>query len=476
MSLLRPYQVDLIDRVRASYAAGKAAPLLQLATGAGKTVIAAHVMKRASERGKRTAFLVHRVELIAQTARTLRDFDIPHGVIHPAYAPVAHRLQVASVQTLVRRLDRHPRFDFIVVDECHHALAATWQSILAAYPDAYLLGLTATPSRLDGQGLGVDYGGLFDDLIVGPTMHELTLAGYLAKTKVFVSPHHLDLSRLSVRAGDYAAEQVDRVMRTDAVVGDAVEHYRRHLAGKRAIAFCISVGAADMTAQRFVAEGVAARRIDGRMRRDERAALVRDFTEGRVKVLTSCDLISEGFDVPACDGALLLRPTLSEALYLQQVGRALRPAPGKEYAVILDHVGNVARHGLPSMEREWSLAGRIRRGPNDVPDHLTCASCYAVLQRADLVDGCCPECEALVPIPGLSSASGANGDGDRQRELDTVDGELIELTPEQMETLRRQRRDEVRAARSREELLDIARRRGYNRRWVDHVLRSREAR
>jgi superfamily II DNA or RNA helicase len=189
------------------------------------------------------------------------------------------------------------------------------------------------------------------------------------------------------------------------------------------------------------------------------------FSSGRYQIITSCELISEGFDVPACDGCLLLRPTMSESLYLQQVGRALRPSPGKQFAVILDHVGNVARHGLPDDERVWTLEGRVR---GDSVEIVECPQCYAVLPRGIRI---CPECECSLGMEDRDSRSGSQRESLRQ-----VDGELIELTPQMIEAQREARRNQVRSARTREELMQLARERGYNPRWVDHVLRSRNAR
>lgn len=465
---LRAYQSALVDRVRASYQSGRGAPILQLPTGAGKTVIAAYIMGAAGERGTTTVFLVHRVELIRQTSATLTEAGIPHGIIHPQFPQTHQRLQVASVQTLVRRLRRFPSFDFIVIDEAHHSPAGTWRKIIEHYGDAHLLGLTATPARLDGKGLGIEHGGFYDDLICGPSMRELIDGGYLAKPKIYASPRHLDFSALRIRAGDFAVDDADRMMSNREIVGDAVAHYHRHLMGKRALAFCVSIHHAEMVTAQFNASGIHARRIDGTMTPHERAALVQAFVANRVNVLTSCELISEGFDVPACDGALLLRPTQSETLYLQQIGRALRASPGKTHAIILDHVGNAGRHGLPDEDREWTLAGRTRRNAA-VPTTKQCPQCFAVLPIA--VEEC-PDCEHS--FADAAEAERRAAAAARARELEYRDGELVEVTEEMRERISRARADEVRRAHSREELLVIARQRGYHHGWVDHVMRARQ--
>lgn len=459
---LRDYQIDMIERVRACYREGAGAPLLQLPTGAGKTVTAGYMMASALDKGRSTLFLVHRVELIRQTSETLTAAGVPHGVIHPDYPSTRHRLQVASVQTVARRLHRVAAPDLIVIDEAHHTVATTWARIVNHFGNALLLGLTATPCRLDGRGLGTLAGGFFDRLVTGPSMSELIHGGFLAKPRIFASNEHLNLSSLRTRAGDYEREAASEMMGSAAIVGDAVAHYRAHLSGKRAIAFCTSVANADRYSRAFNDAGIPSSVIDGTMSTIERGRLIRDFTAGTIKVLTSCDLISEGFDVPACDGALLLRPTKSESLYLQQVGRALRVAPGKDSAVILDHAGCVKMHGLPQDNREWTLDGRVPREASEAT--VRCPTCFAMLPRGTQV---CPECETV-----LADEEANGGDGTtRNRDREVVDGNLIELTPELMEEIRRRRRMEVHNANSREDFERIAAERGYRRGWVHIQMR-----
>jgi superfamily II DNA or RNA helicase len=463
---LRPYQTALIEDVRHSFRSGKRSPLLQLPTGGGKTVLTAFILASSAHRGRSAAFLVHRKELIAQTSKTLHLAGVPHGVIHPDWPTTRHLIQVASVQTLVRRLHRHRKFDTIVIDEAHHSVAGTWRKILDHYGNAALLGLTATPARLDGKGLGIQAGGVFDDLVIGPSMMELIEGGFLARPKVFASERHLDLSGIHTRAGDFAADEVAEVMNRREIVGDAVAHYEQHLPGKRAIAFCASVEHAANVAATFNARGIPARRLDGTLSSYERSAAVEGFAAGEIKVLTSCELISEGFDVPGCDGALLLRPTQSESLYLQMVGRALRPAPGKPFAVILDHVGNVARHGLPQEAREWTLDGRRRR--ESPPETKQCPGCFAVLPSYVTT---CPECEHSFG----EDAERRRAEAARSRELESVNGNLIELTPEMIAAAAaaKARRMQVGMARTREQLEAIARERGYRMGWVDRMLAAR---
>jgi DNA repair protein RadD len=461
---LRPYQIEAVNKVRAEFRDGAAGVLLQMPTGAGKTIVASGIVGSAYERGTRTLFLVHRAELLRQTTEKFTAFRIPHATLAAGMRRVpGDQIVVASVQTAARRIERMPPFDFIVIDEAHHALAQTWREILDANPRARLLGLSATPSRLDGRGLGEHVGGYFDRMVVGPSVQQLIDDGALAPPRVFASAQRVDVSRVRSRGGEFATDQLAAVMSERRLIGDAIDHYSRICPGKRAIAFCVNIAHAEDITAAFRAAGWPAARIDGGMGPDERARLVAAFSSGTVKILVSVDLISEGFDVPGCDAALLLRPTHSEGLFLQQVGRALRPAPGKACAYILDHAENTERHGLPQEDRVWSLDGRRPRDGG--PDVKRCPSCFAMLPRMMMQ---CPECEHTFALSTDDEGNAGRGGG-----VEQVEGELIELTPAMIEERRRSRNAEVARAETRADLERIARERGYRRGWVDHVLRAR---
>jgi DNA repair protein RadD len=467
---LRPYQQQGVEALRASYRAGHRAPLYTLPTGGGKTMVFSYITRNAVQHGSRVCILVLRAELLRQSSRTLARWGVPHGVIAAGQVMSAHKVQVASVQTIVRRLERVDPPDLLIVDEAHHTAAGSWQKIIAAFPRARLLGVTATPGRLDGRGLGVHCGGYYDDLIIGPSIRELISGGYLVRPKVYGSMRHLDLSRVHMRGGDYAQNELAAAVNNSTIIGDAVEHYARICPGVPAIAFCASIEHARQVTERFTAAGWRAKRIDGEMRDDQRFAIVSALAEGDLDVMTSVDLVSEGFDVPACGAAILMRPTKSMTLYLQQIGRALRPAPGKECAYILDHAGNTARHGMPQEDRQWTLDGAGHREPG--PGIKTCPGCYAILE---INVETCPECEHyFADAVAMNRIGGANGHDIAGRGMpDEVAGTLVELTPQMMAQHREEARHEVARAQSREELLRIARQRGYNVRWVDHVMRAR---
>ena len=400
---LRPYQSDGIAAITASLARGQR-PLYVLPTGGGKTVAFVHLARNYPGR---VCILMHRGELIEQTSRALG--DTPHGIIQAGRAPRPHaRIQIASVQTLVNRLAAYS-FDLIIVDEAHHTTAKSYRSIIAAYSHAALLGVTATPCRTDGTGLS-DAG--FDSLILGPSVAELTAQGYLTPAQVYAPHGGVDTSKLHSKYGDYVKKELSELMSKPSITGDAIAHYRRFADGQPAIAFCVSVERAEATAEMFRAQGYSAASIDGKKTPIERRQLIRALAAGTLNVLTSCDLISEGVDVPVVSCGIMLRPTQSLALWLQQIGRCLRPAPGKTHAVILDHVGNSLRHGMPESVREWSLYGapvcRVQRDADDAPARC-CLQCYRTHEPRPV----CPFCGFVYPA--------------RPREIAEVSGELALL-------------------------------------------------
>jgi DNA repair protein RadD len=456
MSLtLRPYQHRAIHDLRLAIRAGARAPLLALPTGGGKTVIMADILRSIAARGRSAMVLVHRRELIAQTSAKLSLADVPHGIIAAGTAAADAPIQVASVQTLARRLERiSAQPDLIVVDEAHHAIAGTWGRTLSHWPDALRLGVTATPVRRDGRGLRE----VFDQLVLGPSTAELIGSGFLCPARIYAPAPVADLSRLRRRAGDFAPDQAADAMDRPTVTGDAIEHYRRLASGQRAIVFCCNVNHAEHVAAAFNHAAIPAATLLGSTDPVRRDVAVASFAAGDLQVLVTVDVVSEGFDIPAAGCAILLRPTQSLGLYLQQVGRVLRPAPSKQAAIVLDHVGNVHRHGFPDDPREWSLDDRLRRsgsaGPA-APTVRTCEQCFAAFAPAPI----CPVCGAdCAPQP--------------RRQLKQVDGELRELKREAV----RQRVAERRRAQTLPELLAIARARGYSPGWAHRVHAARQQR
>lgn len=458
---LRDYQHYGIDEIRAQIRGGHTRILYTLPTGGGKTVIFSYITEGAARKGKRVLILVHRRELIFQTSESLFELGVEHGIIAPKHHQTVDAVQVASVQTLARRVDKgaSPRFDLIIVDEAHHATAgSTWGKVLESAPGAVVLGVTATPERLDGKGLGVDADGFFDVLIQGPSMQWLVDQGYLSEPLVYAPPVTADLSGLHTRAGEFMREEVESVMDTSVVTGDAVTHYRRLIDGAPAIGFCASIRHANHVADHFKREGIRAAALSGKTHHAERKQMLRDLGRCELQMLASCDVISEGTDVPIVAGALLLRPTKSQALYLQQVGRALRIYPGKKHAVILDHAGNAFRHGHPIAEREWSLEGRKKSGNGG-------ESVTAVKQ--------CPNCYAVhIPAPKCPSCGHKYEESTARADPEQVDGDL-ELVDK--EKLRQMRKREEWMAQTMEEFVELGKSRGYKnpRGWAYHRMKHK---
>jgi superfamily II DNA or RNA helicase len=447
---LRPYQLAGADQIRAAFASGKRAPLYVLPTGGGKTVLFSYIAHGAAAKGNRVLTLSHRIELVDQISAALTDADTPHGFIASGYPTALEQTMVASVQTLLKRLKDAPEPQLIIVDEAHHSRAATWTQILTYWPRARLLGVTATPVRTSGEGLGT----LFDALIVGPSTAELIAGGFLAPPRVFV-PATVDTSGLHSRAGEFVTAESDALMNKPAITGSALAEYVKYADRAPAMIFCVSVEHAKAVARQFREAGHAAMSLDGGTDREVRRGVVADFRAGRIRVLASCDLFSEGFDLPGVHAGILLRPTQSLGLFLQQVGRILRPAPGKTHALILDHVGNTQRFGLPNEPREWSLEG-VEKKKNAAAPVKVCPSCFCAMPSRSSE---CPECGfEFPPAP---------------REVPERDGELEELTPERM-AARRERREQGRAD-TLEALQEIGRRKGHKPGWAQHVWNARQA-
>jgi superfamily II DNA or RNA helicase len=384
---LRPYQTNAFNEIAGALNDGDRV-VYQLPTGGGKTVIFCALIEPVVRAGLRVLVLVHRDEIMQQVAEALRDLGIPHGIVAPGYPVTEDLVQVASVMSLVRRLEwlRRNQPQFIVIDETHHVAARTWTRIVRAVEDANILGVTATPRRLDGKPLD-DF---FDRLIVGPSIAKLIDGGHLSPVTVFTPPRSPDLTRVRIRAGDYAVDELSAVMSKGIIVDTAVTEYERLCAGVPTIAFCVDIAHSKLVAAAFRRAGYRAEHVDGETPQRERRALIAALDNGEVDILSNCGLISEGLDVPGVEAAILLRPTRSLALYLQMIGRALRP--GKDLAYILDHAGNVYRHGLPTARRRWNLRGKQRPdgaaeglircpecGAMNAPDAEVCEHCGAQL-------------------------------------------------------------------------------------------------
>ena len=393
MLTLRPYQEKMINDARDNLRQWQRI-LLQAPTGAGKTAITVFMMSRAAEQGKRAMFIVHQNELLTQTSRALWKQKLEHGMIASGKTLSQLPVQVASVQTLVNRLHLVKKPDLIIIDESHRAAADTYKKVLSAWPDAKVIGLTATPQRTDGKGLG----DLFSAIVTGPTIRQLIAAGYLCDYEIYAPKIEFDLSGVKTTAGDYNKGQLEQVLDRPTITGDAVKHYKQLASGKRCVVMCATIKHANHVCERYQDAGVPAACIDGGMTNAAREAVLAKFAAGEILVICNVQLLIEGVDIPSIEVVQWLRPTQSLIVFMQGNGRGLRPAPGKEKLLILDHVENWKRHGLPCADREWSLEGKEKRKgkkKHDEPDVdiQQCKKCFAVFKPGP---DACPHCGAPI--------------------------------------------------------------------------------
>ena len=392
---LRPYQVRAVDDLRELIRRGRRRVLLQAGTGAGKTVIAAEIIKSADDRQSHSLFLAHRRELVFQCSRKLRDFNVPHGIIMAGEQPLARYCQVASIQTLWSRFRRFgrshlPQADLLVFDECHRSLAPTYEKLVEQYPDALLIGLTATPARGDGRGLG----DVYEDMVQCPPIPVLQEQEFLVGTRYF-APTIPDLEGLTVRAGDYVESELEERMDKPVLVGDIVEHWGRLGSDRKTVVFATSVKHSIHLCNQFREAGVRCEHIDGSTPTGERDTILADLSRGEVQVVTNCMVLTEGWDQPDVSCAALARPTKSLVLYLQMVGRILRAYPGKKDALIIDHAGTIHQHGFVEEFTDWTLEPdtvqqnpiQAKRQEHDVKP-ITCTNCFATYVGRPV----CPEC------------------------------------------------------------------------------------
>lgn len=430
---LRRYQQNAVDGVFERWARAVLRVLLVLPTGGGKTVIAAVLILMLLKQGKRVIFFAHRRELIKQTFAKLVRLGIPPeliGIVMAGAAGDSGRLfssppescsddelwsiyarrrpqapvKVASIDTF--RNCARPEADVIIVDEAHRALAKSYVDVQQAYPGAWHLGLTATPFRADGKGLGDAY----DDLVVAATFAELVDEGFLVAPSCWGSKVKADLKGVQRSKGDYNADQLGKAMNRAELIGDIVDHYVRRGNDAAAFAFAVNVEHSKALAARFSAAGIAARHVDGNTETSERDDAVAALRDGRVRVLCNCNVFTEGTDVPQVKTIILARPTLSEGLYLQQAGRGARPHPGSPPFVILDHAGCVTEFGAPQMPREYTLEGRKKRDKATIslPPQKECPTCYALVPSSQRS---CP-CGYVWPIAEQGKETPKEKDGE----------------------------------------------------------------
>ncbi len=447
--------------------------LFVMPTASGKTTVFCYIAEQVAARGKRVLILVHRRELFHQCSNHLWEMGVQHGLIAAGKSRSILPVQIASVDTLRRRLDMTKEPDLIISDEAHHDVCNTRKMIYRQFPNSYLIGVTATPERLDGKGLGVKYGGFYDVLVLGPYIDEL-IDKYkkIPPFKYFAPPCGFDSSLLHKRAGDVAIEEAELMVDKRVLIGNTIQHYVKHTNGVPFIAFGVTVKHARNIADMFNGAGILTESIDGTMATGQRDRIIKNHTEGRTIGLTSCDLISEGTDIPRVGCSILMRPTLSLSLFLQACGRACRLYPGKEFTYIHDHANLIDTFGPPWARRAWTLEGKSEKKRKEADEVeqvfkvVRCTKCYAVFPVRLLK---CPECGALRDIKDT-------------RKIKTVDGELQLVNPDSSEVQKiihewdkdYGRKQMIWNAKTIEEMKMVAKVLGHNERWAYAVMSGRE--
>lgn len=467
MPELRPYQIEVIQRCRDAFASGIRRILLVAPTGAGKTVLSAEMVRTAQEKNRRVLFLVHRRELLGQAANKLHAIGIDAGTIAAGFEPrPSQTVQVASISTLHARAMRSARMqlppaDLVVVDEAHHSAAKTWRDIVNSYPDAALVGLTATPCRGDGRGLG----SIFETMVECPGVSDLVKLGYLTGTRVY-APGAPDLSGVKITAGDYNEKALALVMNQDELVGDVVLHWQRHAEGRKTLVYAVDVAHSMHIRDEFCQAGIAAGHIDGTTPAEERDSILSQLRRGSLDVVSNCQVLTEGFDCPDVGCVILARPTKSFGMYRQIVGRGLRPSPEKpdNLCIVIDHSGATLEHGFVDEPVEWSLKEDTKAASKTVAS-------ATVAKVRKLVD--CPECGS-VRWQGRPCSCGWRpvGYGEGQP---FMDGDLIELDRAGNPRKPASAGDKWEPESFYKQLLGYSRERGFADGWAAHKYREKFA-
>lgn len=478
--ILRPYQESSAGDIRGAFLQGIRSVLLVSPTSSGKTVTFSYIARGAVGRGNRVLTLAHRDTLIKQASGKLSDYGVNHGIIMAGHTPTPHApVQVGSVQTMIRRIHKiNYDFQLIIIDEAHLSAAKSYLDIIDAFPRARILGVTGSPCRLDGRGLGSAAGGRFDHMIESVTIRELIDDAYAVQPIVYAPLNRLDLSAVGKKGNDYDSDQLSRVMNTRVITGNAIDHYREHAKHLPAVTWCVDVEHARQTAAEFNAAGIKSTMLYGNSTTDERNDALRRLADGSIYNITFCQLLVEGVDCPAISCIIGLRPTYSLSGFLQTMGRMGRPmyasgfdletregrfaamdaGPKGRKGIFLDHAGLTFRHGFADEIREWSLLGVPKKAKKDeaLIAIRQCPICMIVFPPAPN----CPRCGHVFEV--------------QSRELKREDGKLEELTPEMLANIKRHKKFEVAKAETREELEIIAKERNYSPAWVHLQLRIKE--
>lgn len=443
---LRPYQSAALDNLRTALARKKRLVLLYSPTGSGKTEMGMAMIRSAVSKGKRVAFIANRVELIVQASRRFMAAGIPHGILQGQNTTALDsQVLICSIQTVAKR--GLPLVDLIVVDEAHGCAGSE------AYRDLLLrernlvpvIGLSATPFT---RGLGK----IFEEIVPAATIRELIEQGYLVDVDVY-APSEPDLSGVKVVAGDYQQSQLGEAVDKPSLIGDIVSHWFKLARGKQTVCFATNIPHSLHIVEQFRAAGVTAEHIDCYTSEEDRAAILGRVARGETTVISNVAILAEGWDCPAVEVMILARPTRSLARFIQMVGRVLRPADGKERALLLDHSGSTAELGYPTDDLPLELDdGKPNRSARQ--------------QKEEPKPKKCPTCSYMKP-PKVHACPKCGFEPQRQNAVEVEAGSLVKVA-------RKSKRPGTKDTKQHfySQLLHVANQRGYLSGWVSHKYRD----
>ena len=464
-----PHQMKNYHDLRSELRSGKVAPIVVAATGYGKTVFASYLIRQGVIKGTRAIFCVHRKNLINQTALSFSDDCIDFGYIQSGKSYDSEKLvHIASMQTLIKKMESVEIPKLLICDEIHLGMGSSYSKIIEYFKSkgVIVIGLTATPQRLDGKPLG----DLFDTIVEGPSVKWMIENGFLSTFKYY-APTIPDVSNIKKVAGDYASGELEKEMSKSKLVGDVVSHYKKLAMGKMTVCFCVNINHSKLISQSFCDAGIPSAHVDGNTPEDEQKAIFKRIASGEVKVLCNAQLLSEGWDLSAQTGTdatiecvIMLRPTTSLVIYLQQVGRGLRRKPYP--AILIDHAANVLKFGMPDDDREWSLDGKESNGngssENTIDCPVICENCFQAVVKP--VPDLCPHCGAEMKK--------------QKAVIKIIEGELQEIKEAERLLLKEKLKHEEREAKTLNDFVALAQKRGYKNpvHWAKQKTEGRASR
>ena len=445
---LREYQQDLFNKTTDAFKQGYRRVLVESPCGSGKTILLTKMADMAQQNGKTVWFILPRQEIMEQTFETFERCGVPLNTVH-----------IGMIITMANHLTELPKPDLIIYDECHISVSNTYNKISNAFPDAFIVGATASPCRTDNRPLG----DLYETIIRGVTVRWLIDNHFLAPFDYY-SVLLTDLASAETN-GEYDTTKASELLMTSAIYGDIIKNWHKFADGMQTVVYCCSIAHSQKTAEIFNNSGISAMHFDGKTSKAERKRIVDDFRDGKFKVLVNCDLISMGFDMPDINCVMMLRPTQSASLYIQQSGRALRYKPNKR-AVIIDMVGNYNRFQLPDEPYEWTLTESVKKRKEFNDDGTLsirqCSECFRCFKTSNQ----CPYCGHIYQVKG--------------RELKAIqDVELKKIQAVEKEEQEKQRKDNRREqgmCKTYQELYELAKKRGYKNPsgWAYFIMKGRK--